>query len=107
MAGRGIPFDDDAILARLATICGGQYVRLATPADAVAGFPARFVAAPAHTAQAAALLCAATELELTVLPRGGGTKLDWCARPCGVDLIVDTARLTGLRQHTYTEAAVT
>jgi glycolate oxidase FAD binding subunit len=99
--------DDDAVLARLATICGGQYARLANPADAVAGVPARFVAAPAHTAQAAALLCAAAELELTTLPRGGGTKLDWCARPGGVDLIVDTSRLTGVRQHTYTEAAVT
>jgi glycolate oxidase FAD binding subunit len=105
--GRGIPWSDDAALAKLATVCGAEHVRGASPADAVAGMIPRFVAAPAHTAQVAALIAAAADMELTVLARGGGTKLDWCAPPRRVDLIVDMHRLSGLRQHTLSEAAVT
>jgi glycolate oxidase FAD binding subunit len=107
MTGRAISGTEAAALAKLASICGPEHVRAACPADAVAGLTPRFVAAPAHTAQASELIHAAADMELTVLARGGGTKLDWYAAPRRVDLLIDTARMSGLRHDTLTEDAVT
>ncbi|GAB1640261.1 FAD-binding oxidoreductase [Krasilnikovia sp. MM14-A1259] len=67
--------------------------------DAVAGVPARLVAAPASTAQASAVLRAAADAGLSVAFRGGATTLDWGMPPRRLDLIVDTRRLTGVVEH--------
>jgi glycolate oxidase FAD binding subunit len=74
-----------------------ELARPATDADAVGGVPARLVAAPESTGQAAALIAAAREL--TVVIRGAGTKLDWGPPPRALDLIIDTRRLTGVVEH--------
>lgn len=74
-----------------------ELTRPATDADTVGGVPARLVAAPESTAQAAALVAAAGDL--TVVIRGAGTKLDWGPPPRSVDLIIDTRRLTGIVEH--------
>ena len=71
----------------------------ATEADTVAGVPARFVAAPRTTDEAAAVLTAAARDDLAVVVRGGGTKLDWGMPPDRLDLIVDTRGLTGVVEH--------
>ena len=73
---------------------------LARPAgddDTVGGVPARLVAAPASTAEAAALIAAAQDL--TVVIRGAGTKIDWGTPPGALDLIIDTRRITGVVEH--------
>jgi len=73
---------------------------LARPAgddDVVGGVPARLVAAPADTAEAAALIAAAREL--TVVIRGAATKIDWGVPPRSLDLIIDTRRLSGVVEH--------
>jgi len=73
---------------------------LAVPAgdaDTVGGVPARLVAAPATTREAAALVAAARHLAVVV--RGGGSKLDWGVPPERLDLIIDTRRLTGVVEH--------
>jgi glycolate dehydrogenase FAD-binding subunit len=67
--------------------------------DAIAGVPARFVAAPASTADAAEVLRAAARDNLAVVARGAGTKQDWADPPRRLDLIVDTRRLTGVVEH--------
>jgi glycolate oxidase FAD binding subunit len=75
---------------------------LARPAedgDVVGGVPARLVAAPASTEEAAALLREAADRDLAVVVRGGGTKLDWGNPPEHLDLIVDTRRLAGVVEH--------
>ena len=74
-------------------------VTSAGPADVVAGRPARYTAAPASTAEAAALLRAAAALGLTVVPRGTGSKLDWGAPPASCDLLIDTRRLDQVIEH--------
>lgn len=74
-------------------------VRPAGPADVIGGVPARIVAAPRSTAQAAALLRTAAELRLSVVFRGGNTKQDWGHPPRGLDLILETRRLTGVVEH--------
>ncbi|MFI5892359.1 FAD-binding oxidoreductase [Actinoplanes sp. NPDC051513] len=73
---------------------------LARPAgehDVVGGVPARLVAAPADTGEAAELIKAAQDL--TVVVRGAGTKIDWGVPPRTLDLIIDTRRLTGVVEH--------
>ncbi|WP_200214660.1 FAD-binding oxidoreductase [Micromonospora coerulea] len=74
-------------------------VRAAGERDTVAGLPARYVAAPRDTRQAAALLRAAADLDLAVTFRGGGTKLDWGNPPRRLDLILDTTGLAGVVEH--------
>jgi glycolate oxidase FAD binding subunit len=82
-------------------------VALAGPADLADGVQARFVAAPASTTAAAALLRAAAELDLTVVPRGSGSKLDWGAPPASCDLLVDTGRLNQVLEHAAGDLVVT
>jgi glycolate oxidase FAD binding subunit len=73
---------------------------LARPAkddDVVGGVPARLVAAPASTEEAAALLRETQDLAVVV--RGAGTKIDWGMPPRRLDLIIDTRNLTGVVEH--------
>jgi glycolate oxidase FAD binding subunit len=85
----------------------GADVRTAGPADTAGGKQARYVAAPASAAEAAALLSAAASLGLTVVARGGGTKLDWGTAPARCDLIVDTRRLDRVLEHAAGDLVVT
>ncbi|BCY07752.1 FAD-binding oxidoreductase [Actinoplanes sp. L3-i22] len=74
-----------------------ELTRPAGAADVVCGVPARLVAAPRDTAEAAALIRAARGLAVVI--RGGGTKLDWGPPPRELDLIIDTRWLTGVVEH--------
>jgi glycolate oxidase FAD binding subunit len=74
-----------------------ELTRPAGDDDVVAGVPARLVAAPASTEEAAALIAAAQDL--TVVVRGAGTKIDWAPPPRSLDLIIDTRRLAGVVEH--------
>ena len=65
--------------------------------DVVGGVPARMVAYPTSTAEAASLI--ADHQDLTVVVRGAGTKIDWGMPPDRLDLIIDTSRLTGVVEH--------
>jgi glycolate oxidase FAD binding subunit len=96
---------DSTIPAALANACadlaaGGEL-------DTVRDQQPRFVAAPASTTEAAALLRAAAELGLTVLPRGSGSCLHWGAPPASCDLIVDTRRLDKVIEHAAGDLVVT
>jgi glycolate oxidase FAD binding subunit len=71
----------------------------ATDNDVIDGVPARYVAAPATTDEAAAVIRQAAAHDLTVVARGAGTKQDWATPPRKLDLIIDTGRLTGVVEH--------
>jgi glycolate oxidase FAD binding subunit len=86
------------VLAELAKACDDQ-VRRAEDGDEVGGLPARLVAAPGSTREAADVLRVAADHRLRVVARGHGTKLHWGATPSGVELIVDTTRLSGVVEH--------
>jgi glycolate oxidase FAD binding subunit len=88
---------DEVIPAQLANAC--RDVRAAVKADAVGGVVPRYVAAPASTQEAGALLRAAAELGLAVVPRGAGTRLDWGAPPARCDLVVETRQLDKVLEH--------
>ena len=87
----------DAVLDALHKVCDSA--RTATDGDAVAGVPARYVAAPASTGQTAELMGVAAQHDLTVVARGSASKLDWGLPPVRVDLVVDTTSMSGVVDH--------
>jgi glycolate oxidase FAD binding subunit len=67
--------------------------------DAVSGRVPAFVAAPASTAEASALLRAAASAGLAVVPRGAGTGLSWGSAPSSCDLVVDMRSMDQVLEH--------
>ena len=64
-------------------------------------------AEPATGEEAAAILRSANEQGLKVIPRGGGTKLDWGNPPSRADLILSTAKLHRVIEHAWADLTVT
>ncbi len=85
------------IPAELAGACPD--VRAAGQADSVAGCQPSFVAAPASTEQASAVLAAAARLGLAAAPRGAASRLHWGAPPERCELVIDTRRLNAVLEH--------
>lgn len=71
----------------------------AGPDDLVDGVPARHVARPTSTAEVAEVMRAAAADGLTVVPRGGGTKLGWGPPPASADLVLDLSGLSAVLDH--------
>ncbi len=65
----------------------------------VAGVVPSFVASPASTAEASALMRAAASAGLAVVPRGAGTGLGWGAPPSACDLVVDLRLMDQVIEH--------
>lgn len=89
----------EAGLTDLRGLVGADYARPATIGDAVDGVPARVVVAPGTVAEASAVLALAHRAGFNVVPRGGGTKIQWGATPTRVDLVVDMTRLDRVLEH--------
>jgi glycolate oxidase FAD binding subunit len=81
----------------LAAACGA--VREGSEGDAVGGVAPAFVASPGSTQEAAAVLRAAAEHDLAVVPRGAGNRLGYGVPPTRCDLVVDTRRMSALTEH--------
>jgi glycolate oxidase FAD binding subunit len=79
----------------------------ATTDDTVDGVPARWVAWPHSTQEVSAVLRAASGLGLRVVARGTGSRLSWGLPPTGLDLIVDTSRMTAVLAHAAGDLVVT
>jgi glycolate dehydrogenase FAD-binding subunit len=88
---------DDPVLRALMAACPAS--RPAFSGDAVAGGTPRFAASPATVAEASAVLRAAADYDLAVVPRGSGSKLAWGVPPRRCDLVVDTLRLDQVLEH--------
>ncbi len=86
-------------LDALIDICGPDFARVARSIDTVAGRRASFVAVPATPRSVAQTIDLAGRRGLAVRPRGSGSKIDWGTPPPGVDLLVDTGRMSGLWNH--------
>jgi glycolate oxidase FAD binding subunit len=74
-------------------------LRDGTAAEGVLGVAPTYVAAPATVAEASEVMRVAAERGLTVIPRGGETRLDWGRPPAGCDLLIDTVRLDRIIEH--------
>ena len=55
----------------------------------------------------ASLLCCANEADVSVIPRGGGTKLDWGNAPTKGEVILSTVRLDRILEHAWADLTVT
>src|SRR6202451_4322035 len=85
---------------RDALVAACPVVRSASPeADAIAGVVPSFVAFPASTEEASALLRAAAAFDLTVVPRGAGTGLGWGTPPSACDLVIDLQAMDQVLEH--------
>ena len=86
--------------ARDALLAACPVVREGVPAsDAIAGVVPSFVAFPASTDEASALLRVAAERRLAVVARGAGTGLGWGAPPTSADLVIDLQAMDQVLEH--------
>lgn len=97
--GSGVTVGGHTVLRELTKICGAGFARSAGAADRIAGATPRWVTVPGAADQVSAVLGVAEEYNLGVLVRGAGTKVEWGATPSGIDVVLDTARLAGVRTH--------
>ena len=89
---------DPALVSKdLAGAC--PEVRDGAAGDAIDGVLPAFVASPGSTGEASALLRAAAEHELAVVPRGGGSRLSWGGPPSRCDLLADMSRMDAVLEH--------
>src|SRR6266481_5993717 len=88
-------------------LAGDGYARSATVADAVAGLQPKLVVEPGTASELAEILRLSNGAGLAVIPRGGGTKLEWGNSPERADLILSTARLTEIIEHAWADLTVT
>jgi len=91
----------------LRAIVGPENLRAGTDTDVVCGVLPQFVAEPKDEKQLAAALSIANEAGFSVVPRGGGTKLDWGNPPKKADLVLSTVRLNQIVEHVWADLTVT
>jgi len=87
-------------------IVTAKYVRTAGESDAVAGAQPSLVVEPGSEQELAKVLKLANAAGLAVIPRGGGTKLEWGNRPERADVIVSMARLNRVIEHAWADLTV-
>jgi glycolate oxidase FAD binding subunit len=96
-----------SIQEELAATVGKANVRPALPEDAICGAFPQFVVEPENEQQVAAILSWANAAGIRVIPRGGGTKMDWGNPPKSAELILSTARLNQIVEHVWADLTVT
>jgi glycolate oxidase FAD binding subunit len=89
----------DLAVAEKALAAACLQVRAGADADAIGGLVPAFVASPASTEEAAALLRAAAEHDLAIVPRGTGSRLEWGPPPARCDVVTDTRQMDAVIEH--------
>jgi glycolate dehydrogenase FAD-binding subunit len=84
----------------LRRIVGPEQVHEATEGDAVEGVEPEFVVEPGSVEEVSGVMKLAAREGLAVAPRGGGTKMHIGDPPRRLDLIVSTARMNEVLEHT-------
>ena len=87
-------------------IVTAKYVRTAAANDAVAGVRPSFVVEPGNEQELGRVLKVANAARLAVIPRGGGTKLEWGNPPVRADVILSTGRLNRVLEHAWADLTV-
>jgi glycolate oxidase FAD binding subunit len=91
----------------LRSIVGPEHISPATLQDGVDGIRPQMVVEPANQQEVAAVLKGATSAGLHVLPRGGGSKMEWGNPVRGCDLVLSTRRLNPVLEHAYGDMTAT
>jgi glycolate oxidase FAD binding subunit len=92
---------------KLIAVVGRDHVHPTGPSDQIAGVQPKLVIVPGSESELAEVLRLANEAGITVIPRGGATKLDWGSAPSRADLVVSTARLNRVLEHAWADLTVT
>jgi len=87
-------------------IVTAKYVRTAGESDAVAGAQPSLVVEPGSEQELAKVLKLANAAGLAVIPRGGGTKLEWGNLPERADVILSMARLNRVIEYAWADLTV-
>jgi glycolate oxidase FAD binding subunit len=87
-------------------IVTAKYVRTTAASDAVCGVLASLVVEPGTEQELAKVLKLANTAGLAVIPRGGGTKLEWGNAPARADVILSMARLNRVLEHAWADLTV-
>jgi glycolate oxidase FAD binding subunit len=95
-----------AVEKNLSTIVGPEHLRAAVEADTVAGVRPSIIVEPGTEQELASVLRLANDSGLSVIPRGGGTKLGWGNPPARVDLILSTTRLDKVLEYAWADLTV-
>jgi glycolate oxidase FAD binding subunit len=90
-----------------APILSSALVRAGNNADRIDGVRPRLVVEPRTAEEVAALLSWASCERLTVVIRGGGTKLGWGRVPTPVDLVVSMRQLNRVLVHAHADLTAT
>jgi glycolate oxidase FAD binding subunit len=90
----------------LRRIVTAKYVRTAGTGDAVAGARPSIVVEPGNEQELAKVLKLGNAAGLAVIPRGGGTKLEWGNPPARAGVILSTARLNRVLEHAWADLTV-
>lgn len=96
-----------SIEEKLRAAVGARNLRTAAAGDLVSGIAPQFVAEPEEELQLASVLASANEAGIAVVPRGGGTKLEWGNPPKRAEVILSTARLNRILEHAWADLTVT
>ena len=91
----------------LRAVLGTENLRTVSAADGISGGFPQFIAEPKDEKQLAAALSIANEAGIAVVPRGGGTKLDWGNPPKKTHLLLSTVRLNRIVEHVWADLTVT
>ena len=87
-------------------IVTAKHVRMGATNDALAGVQPSLVVEPGSEQELGKVLKLANTAELAVIPRGGGTKLEWGNPPVRADVILSTARLDRVLEHAWADLTV-
>src|SRR5579859_2037639 len=87
-------------------IVSAEHVRTAEASDAVCGVQPSLVVEPGTEQDVAKVLRLANAAGLAVIPRGGGSKLEWGNPPRRADVILSLARLNRVIEHAWADLTV-
>jgi glycolate oxidase FAD binding subunit len=102
----------EAAWVDLRALVGAEHMRAAIAEDAVDGVVPKMVIEPGTPEEVAGALKIATGAGLRVMPRGGGTKMDWGNPPRSAELpsgelILSTRRLNRVMEHAWGDMTAT
>lgn len=95
------------IAEKFESIVGAANVRVAIATDAVVGCQPEYVVSPGTEHELATVLSFANESGVAVIPRGGGTKLDWGNPPRRGGIVLSTLRLNHVLEHAWADLTLT
>lgn len=97
----------DALSATLQEIVGAEHVRAGMPLMSVDGVQPALVVEPGDAAQVGRVLRAAQDSGASVVPRGGGTKMNWGNAPRDAVVVLSTKRLGRVIEHAWGDLTAT